>query len=174
MKNLAILILCVVVLIAGCFESRPPVGITGEILGCIEENDRVYCISEYPAQPVNLDAIVEDVASNGIRYEKWVVSIVAQVSVGTVGIWLETGTDNVDFSVLYAPRVWSLETDKRYRLTVFIDSIDRDRGEYQISAYPVVDNLLDSEAVEVDTITGAIADDVNAYDYTATERQGRC
>lgn len=170
---LIFLIFCVgLALCTGCFETRPPVGITGEILGCIEENDRVYCVLEYPAQPVSLDAIVEDAASNSIEYEKWVVSITGEVNVGTLGIWLETGNDDVGFSVLYAPRVWTLETGKRYKMTVFIDAIDRDRGEYDILAYPVKSNILDADAVEVNTITDAVIDDVNAYDYTAINVKG--
>ena len=165
-------LLVLIVLVTGCFETRPANGVTGEILGCIEENNRVYCVLEYPAQAVSLDAIVTDAANNGIEYEKWVVSIVAEVTVGTLGIWLETGNEVVDFSVLYATNTWNLETGKRYRMTIFIDAIDRDRGEYDILGYPVADNQLESEAVEAQTITDAIVDDANAYDFTALNVKG--
>ena len=31
----------------GCFESRPPVGATGELVGCVTAGDDLYCTTKY-------------------------------------------------------------------------------------------------------------------------------
>ena len=37
----------------GCFESRPPVGATGELVGCVTAGDDLYCTTKYAGKGVN-------------------------------------------------------------------------------------------------------------------------
>ena len=156
-------------MLTGCFDSQPPLGVVGDIVGCIETENSIYCITEYPVAPISLATIVDDVDLNSIRFEQQIVTVTAPVTVftDTQGIIFETENDRVSFFVSYATAVWKLETGKTYQATVFIDAIDRDRHEYLIWSYPVAKNLLDEPAVPVNTITDATLTNPTAYKYTA-------
>ena len=167
------LFLCLAIL-TGCFDTTPPGGVTGEIVGCIQAENSIYCVTEYPIAPVTLSTIVDDVAQNSIRFEQQIVTVTAPVTVftETQGIIFETENDRVSFFVSYAAAVWKLETGKAYKLTVFISHIDRDWNEYDIWSYPVVDNLLDTPAVPVKTIADRTLTNTTAYQYTALNVTG--
>ena len=159
-------------MLTGCFDTTPPPGVVGDIVGCIEAENSIYCLTEYPVAAISLQTIVNDVANNGIRFQQQIVTVTGEVIVFTESIILETGTENVDFWVVDAASMWNLETSKSYQMTVFIDHIDRDWHEYEVWSYPVVKNLLEKPAVLIETITTASVADTTDYLYTALNVSG--
>jgi hypothetical protein len=161
---LLILLACV---LAGCFDSQVPPGVIGEIVGCIEAENSIYCITEYPVAPISVATIVDDVARHSIRFEQQIVTVTGEVTLFPSGGVLETGTDLVTFFLRDVVNTWKLETGKTYKLSLFIESIDRERHEYSIWSYPVVSSLLAEAAVPVKTIVDRSLTTTAAYEYTA-------
>ena len=162
--TLFVILACV---LAGCFDSQVPPGTLGEIVGCIEAENSIYCITEYPIAPVSVATIVDDVALNSIRFEQQIVTVTGEVTIFTTGGVLETGTDLVTFFIRDVVNVWNLETGKTYKASFFIENIDRERHEYNIWSYPVVASLLADAAVPVKTIVDRSLATTTTYEYTA-------
>ena len=40
-------LLVLIVLFTGCFDSSPPQGVVGQVVGCITADDDLYCITKY-------------------------------------------------------------------------------------------------------------------------------
>ena len=48
MKHISrFLMIAIVVVTSGCFDSSPPAGVTGELVGCITSDDDLYCTTKY-------------------------------------------------------------------------------------------------------------------------------
>ena len=170
MRYMIVLILaCVFV---GCFDSQVPPGTIGEIVGCIEAENSIYCITEYPIAPISVATIVDDVANNGIRFEQQIVTVTGEVTIFDGFFLIETGVENVDFWVRYGAEVWDVETGKTYKVTVFIEYIDRDRHEYILWSYPVYASLLAEPPVPVKTIADRTIANTPAYEYIALNVTG--
>ena len=162
--TLFVVLACVLV---GCFDSQVPPGTIGEIVGCIEAENSIYCITEYPIAPISVATIVDDVARHSLRFEQQIVTVTGEVTLFTNGGVIETGTDLVTFFILYVQDVWNLETGKTYKASFFIERIDRDRHEYNIWSYPVYASLLADAAVPVKTIVDRSLATPATYEYTA-------
>ena len=168
-----IMILCVLAcVLVGCFDSQVPPGAIGEIVGCISAENSIYCITEYPIAPISIATIVDDVARHSLRFEQQIVTVTGEVTVLTHAGILETGTDLVTFFILYVQDVWTLETGKSYKMSLFIERIDRDRHEYSIWSYPVYASLLADAAVPVKTIIDRSLATPATYEYTAVNVTG--
>lgn len=167
MRLYTLILIAMTALLVGCFDTTPPPGVIGDIVGCIEAENSIYCLTEYPVAAISLETIVDDVANNGIRFQQQIVTVTGEATVFTGSITLETGNETIRFWVRDAAAVWKIETGKTYQMTVFIDHIDRDRHEYSLWSYPVTKNSLDQPAVSVNTITAATLADTNNYEYTA-------
>lgn len=107
MRTLTLFAMLMTVVMMGCFDSQPPPGVVGEIVGCIEAENSIYCITEYPVAPISIATVVDDVAQNSIRFEQQIVTVTAPVTVfpETQSIILETENDRVSFFVSYAAAV---------------------------------------------------------------------
>lgn len=160
-------------MLTGCWDTQAPPGTVGTIIGCIEAENSVYCITEYPNAPVSLESVVDDVMDNGLRYEHSVITVSAPIfAINDGWFWIETGTDGVDMMISNAADVWKAEAKKTYKLTMFIESINRDRGEYEIWAYPVADNRLANAEVQAsEIVTNATAGNTTDL-YTALNVKG--
>ena len=53
---LRFLMIAIVVLTSGCFDSSPPAGVTGELVGCLTSDDDLYCTTKYADSGVS-DAV---------------------------------------------------------------------------------------------------------------------
>ena len=167
--TLFVVLACV---LAGCFDSQVPPGTIGEIVGCIEAENSIYCITEYPIAPISVATIVDDVARHSLRFEQQIVTVTGEVTLFTNGGIVETGTDLVTFFLRDVVNTWNLETGKTYKMTLFIEAIDRDRHEYDIWSYPVVASLLADAAVPVKTIVDRSLATPATYEYTAAYVKG--
>ena len=48
MKHIfTLLMIAIVVVTSGCFDSSPPAGVTGELVGCLTSDDDLYCVTKY-------------------------------------------------------------------------------------------------------------------------------
>ena len=67
MKHISrFLMIAIVVLTSGCFDSSPPAGVTGELVGCLTSDDDLYCVTKYADNGVS-DTV--DVLIGEIDYE---------------------------------------------------------------------------------------------------------
>ena len=41
------LMIAIAVVTSGCFDSSPPAGVTGELVGCLTSDDDLYCVTKY-------------------------------------------------------------------------------------------------------------------------------
>ena len=170
-----VLMVMIVVLMAGCFDTtlQPPPDTIGEIVGCIEASNSIYCVTEYPVAPVSLETVVNDVLENSLRFEKQIVTVTGEVGIlSTDSIIVETGTDRVTIFVSDAAAVWDLEDSESYHMTIYIENINRDRHEYDVWAHPVVNNLLGNPAVKVAPIVRNTLEDTKNWSYTAFNLTG--
>ena len=167
--------LVLLAMLMGCFDTtlQPPPDTIGEFVGCIEASNSLYCLTEYPVAPVSLETIVDDVLENSIRFEKQIVTVTGEVQLlDTETVVFEIDTDRVTFFVRDAAAVWDLESGESYQMTVYIEFIDRDRHEYDIWAYPVVNNLLNNPAVKVAPIVRNTLADTKDWSHTAFNLTG--
>ena len=65
------LLLAMIFLFLGCFDSRPPAGVTGELVGCITSDNNLYCTTKYADSGVS-DAV--DVLVGKIDYREFLHS----------------------------------------------------------------------------------------------------
>lgn len=47
MKLYTFLMIVIIIMNTGCFDSSPPAGVTGELVGCITADDDLYCTTKY-------------------------------------------------------------------------------------------------------------------------------
>ena len=121
MKHLTFLLL-ILPIFTGCFNSQPPQGVVGQIVGCAETENAIFCLTEYtktaemPEIPettdairinsTTLSAIVTDVTAGNTAYLNQTVTFTAEVRFNfalnddpIAAITLLTGSDTISFFV---------------------------------------------------------------------------
>ena len=53
MRFMTLTLVAITVILAGCFDSNPPTGVTGELVGCITSGDDLYCTTKYADRGVS-------------------------------------------------------------------------------------------------------------------------
>ena len=161
MKHITLLLL-ILPLFIGCFDSQPPQGVVGQIVGCVETENAIFCITEYaktaeiPPAPVpsttpptsaNFTDIVSSAANGSQRYVGQTVTFTATVKNNLVisggkSITLETNNDLVAFFITAFENPDTLldyQEDTAYTFTVYIDDIrlSNDFSRYNIWSHEV-------------------------------------
>ena len=73
MRFMTLAIVSIAVILVGCFDSSPPSGVAGEVVGCITSGEDLYCTTKYAGEGVDnatevlVGTIDFDTSNNGFR-----------------------------------------------------------------------------------------------------------